>query len=115
MISPPPLDAALFMERNRTGSMKLDYGRIGFAANSAPDVINLSRPIGGTTISANDYARKRTYGENDRRTTTGPGTIDIELDCSPLTRHDRPSSVHYAEAIVMPGAVIANYTVVMPI
>lgn len=115
---PPSLHARVIYAsagRNRTGSMKLDYGHdIGFAANSNPDVINLSRGRETTIVGQRVYpTRKRTYvrGENDPR----PATIDIELDCSPLTRHDRPSIPHYAGAIVMPGAVIADYTLVMPI
>lgn len=115
---PPSLHARVIYAsagRNRTGSMKLDYGHdIGFAANSNPDVINLSRGRETTIVGQRVYPiRKRTYvrGENDPR----PATIDIELDCSPLTRHDRPSIPHYAGAIVMPGAVIADYTLVMPI
>lgn len=118
-ISPPPSPrhGVIYASagRNRTGSMKLDYGHdIGFAANSNPDVINLSRGRETTIVGQRVYpTRKRTYvrGENDPR----PATIDIELDCSPLTRHDRPSIPHYAGAIVMPGAVIADYTLVMPI
>ena len=115
---PPSLHARVIYAsagRNRTGSMKLDYGHdIGFAANSNPDVINLSRGRETTIVGQRVYpTRKRTYvrGENDPR----PAIIDIELDCSPLTRHDRPSIPHYAGAIVMPGAVIADYTLVMPI
>lgn len=94
--------------------MKLDYGHVGFAANSDPDFILIYRQQ--SEQSANDsISHPKKNVQRKRPENRYHATIDIELDCSPLTRHDRPSSVHYAEAIVMPGAVIADYTVVMPI
>lgn len=80
--------------------MKLDYG-VGLRPIRIPERRG-KQPLSGQ-LSEKEGTRVRRSA-----------TIDIQLDCSPLTRHDRPSSVHYAEAIVMPDAVIANYTVVMP-
>lgn len=84
--------------------MKLDYG-VGLRP------IRIPERRGKQSLSGQLSEKE---GTRVRRRVGRSATIDIQLDCSPLTRHDRPSSVHYAEAIVMPDAVIANYTVVMP-